>query len=196
MKSSDGHQSIILASGSPRRRDLLTQVGVSFQTCPANIEEVALEGECPEDFVRRMAREKAAAVVRDLSPDCPVLGADTEVILDSCILGKPENTRHAAELLRGLSGRTHEVYSAVAVIDAEGVTAEALNVSRVTFAKLDYQWIDAYIQSGDPMDKAGAYGVQGKAGEKIERIEGSFYGVMGLPLFETTELLRQAKVIF
>jgi septum formation protein len=187
--------SIVLASGSPRRRELLHQLGVSFRVVVADIEEIAFKDEPAGDFVLRMAREKALAVLRREGNDLPVLGADTAVILDGLILGKPVDREHAISMLNALSGRTHEVYSGVAVADASGVH-DALNVTRVTFATLEAEWIGMYCDSGDPMDKAGAYGVQGKAGEKISRIEGSFYGVMGLPLFETAQLLKRAQVLF
>jgi len=141
-----------------------------------------------------MAREKAFEVMRRQAGRLPVLGADTAVILEDRILGKPASRSEATEMLNSLSGKTHEVFSAVAVAVSESEIFEALNVSRVTFSELEPEWIEAYIESGDPMDKAGAYGVQGKAGEKISRIEGSFYGVMGLPLYETAQLLKRAGV--
>lgn len=187
---------LVLASASPRRRELLTQIGVPFETIVAGIEEVSQPGENPAEFVLRMAREKALEVLGAGDYEIPVLGSDTAVILDDEILGKPGDRAEAMSMLNRLSGRTHEVYSAVAVAVAPGEIHEALNVTRVTFAELDQDWIEAYCDTGDPMDKAGAYGVQGKAAEKISRIEGSFYGVMGLPLFETAQLLKRAKVIF
>ena len=187
---------IVLASGSPRRRDLLRQIGVGFRVVAADIEEIALDDESPADFVARMAREKALAVLQREGDDLPVLGADTAVILDGLILGKPRDRRDAVAMLKNLSGRTHEVYSAVAVAVSESEIHEVLNVTRVTFSGLGQEWIESYCDTGDPMDKAGAYGVQGKAAEKISRIEGSFYCVMGLPLFETAHLLSRAKVLF
>lgn len=187
---------IILASASPRRRELLSQIGVSYRVIASAVEEKVLEGENAGDFVRRMAREKAMDVASSAGYPMPVLGADTEVVLDDSIMGKPASRVEAAEMLGRLSGRTHEVYSAVALVLDDSEVYEALNISRVTFGCLDREWIEAYCDTGDPMDKAGAYGVQGKAGEKISRIEGSFYGVMGLPLFETAQLLRRAEVIF
>jgi septum formation protein len=187
---------LVLASASPRRRELLTQIGVSFEAIVAGIEEVPLPGESPADFVLRMAREKALEVLGTGDHEIPVLGSDTAVILDDEILGKPNDRAEAMSMLNRLSGRTHEVYSAVAVAVTPGEIHEALNITRVTFSGLDQDWIEAYCDTGDPMDKAGAYGVQGKAAEKISRIEGSFYGVMGLPLFETAQLLKRAKVLF
>ena len=187
---------IILASGSPRRRELLQQIGVGFRIVPADIPEIPLPGEDPGKFVLRMAREKALEVLRREGAERPVLGADTAVILDGRILGKPADRGEAVSMLNGLSGRTHEVCSAVAVAIGEDEILEALNITRVTFSELNARWIEAYCDSGDPMDKAGAYGVQGKAAEKISRIEGSFYCVMGLPLYETAEILKRAKVLF
>ncbi len=187
---------LVLASASPRRRELLRQIGVGFRVVVADIEEKPLPEESPRDFVLRMAREKAVEVMRRESGYVPVLGSDTAVILDSRILGKPENRLEAIEMLNSLSGKTHEVYSAVVVAVSEAEIHEALSISRVTFSELEPAWIESYIDTGDPMDKAGAYGVQGKAAEKISRIEGSFYGVMGLPLYETAQLLRRAQVLF
>lgn len=187
---------VVLASASPRRRELLRQIGVVFRAVPAHIEEVPLEGELPSAFVRRMAREKAVEVMQTEGDGLPVLGSDTAVIVDGLILGKPSDRQQAGAMLRSLSGRTHEVLSAVAVASNPAEIHEALNCSQVTFAELEPEWIESYIDTGDPMDKAGAYGVQGKAAEKISRIEGSFYGVMGLPLFETAQLLRRAGVLF
>jgi septum formation protein len=161
----------------------------------ADIDEIALENEKPGDFVLRMAREKALAVLRREGDVLPVLGADTAVILDGRILGKPRDRNEALSMLNSLSGRTHEVYSAVAVAMGESEVHDVLNITRVTFSSLGQEWIESYCDSGDPMDKAGAYGVQGKAAEKISRIEGSFYCVMGLPLFETAQLLKRAKVL-
>lgn len=187
---------LILASASPRRRELLNQIGVSFEAVVAGIEEISHPGESPGDFVLRMASEKALEVLRSSDHGVPVLGSDTAVIVDGEILGKPEHRGDAVAMLNRLSGRTHEVYSAVAIAVTPCEIHETLNITRVTFTELDQDWIEAYCDTGDPMDKAGAYGVQGKAAEKISRIEGSFYGVMGLPLFETAQLLRRVKVLF
>ena len=188
--------SIVLASASPRRRELLEQIGIDFRVVVADIVEQPLADEKPGDFVLRMAREKALEVIQREGAGLPVLGADTAVILAGQILGKPVSRSNAVAMLSKLSGQTHEVFSAVAVALSETEIHQALNVTRVTFSKLEPDWIESYCDSGDPMDKAGAYGVQGKAAEKISRIEGSFYGVMGLPLFETAQLLKRAEVIF
>jgi len=191
-----GTPGIVLASASPRRRELLTQIGVRFSTVVSNLEEKALGGEKPADFVVRMARGKAQEVSRRENPGLPVLGADTAVVVGGRILGKPGSREEAVEMLKILSGRTHEVYSAVAIALDETQVIDSLSVSRVTFAELEDDWIESYCDTGDSMDKAGAYGVQGKAAEKISRIEGSFYGVMGLPLYETSQLLKRAEVLF
>jgi septum formation protein len=187
---------LILASASPRRRELLRQVGVDFRVVVAEVDESVLPDEEPAAYVRRVARDKALAIQAREGDTLPVLGADTAVVLDGHILGKPGNHAEAQAMLRRLSGRTHEVYSAAVLVQAGESSRQCLSVSRVTFAELDADWIDAYCDTGDPMDKAGAYGVQGRAAEKIARIEGSFSGVMGLPLYETCELLRQAEVLF
>jgi septum formation protein len=188
--------SIILASASPRRRELLRQVGVEFRVVVAAVDESVLQDEAPAAYVVRVARDKALEVLARESDGLPVLGADTAVVLDGRILGKPGDRAEAQAMLSSLSGRTHEVYSAAVLAAGAQPPRECLNISRVTFAELDRAWIESYCDSGDPMDKAGAYGVQGRAAEKIIRIEGSFSGVMGLPLYETCQLLRQAKVLF
>jgi len=188
--------SIILASASPRRRELLRQVGVEFRVVVAAVDESVLQDEAPAAYVVRVARDKALEVLARESDGLPVLGADTAVVLDGRILGKPGDRAEAQAMLSSLSGRTHEVYSAAVLAAGAQPPRECLNISRVTFAELDWAWIESYCDSGDPMDKAGAYGVQGRAAEKITRIEGSFSGVMGLPLYETCQLLRQAEVLF
>jgi septum formation protein len=186
---------LILGSSSPRRRELLRQVEVEFRVIVAEVDERVRPGEGPSDYVLRVAKDKALEVQRRDSPSLPVLTADTAVVVDGEILGKPEGTSGAAGMLQRLSGRSHEVFSAVALALPDGSLLDRLSVSRVTFAELEDGWIADYIATGDPLDKAGAYGVQGRAAEKISRIEGSFSGIMGLPLFETCELLRQAEVL-
>mgnify|MGYP001814497682 FL=1 len=181
---------LILASASPRRRDLLRQLGVRFEIIPADVDESVNQDEPPGAYVTRLARAKALAVWRAEGGRLPVLGSDTAVVLDGEILGKPVDRDDAVAMLQRLSGRTHEVYSGVALVHGADRVDERLNVSRVTFAELEAEWIAAYCATDDPMDKAGAYGVQGRAGERIARIEGSFYGVMGLPLYETSRLLE------
>jgi septum formation protein len=189
------HPQVVLASASPRRRELLRQIGVVYRAIVADIDETPLPDEKPDEYVLRMAREKALAVLVKEGKTLPVLGADTAVILEGRILGKPVDRNDAAVMLNLLSGKTHEVFSAVVVAVNQEELHQALSVSRVTFSELDPGWIESYIGTGDPLDKAGSYGVQGKAAEKISRIEGSFYGVMGLPLFETAQLLKRAQVL-
>jgi septum formation protein len=184
---------LVLASASPRRRELLRQIGVTFRVVPADVDETVRPGETPAEYVVRLARAKALEVMRREGGALPVLGSDTAVILDGDILCKPLDRADAEQMLGRLSGRTHEVFSAVALAQSPERVLDRLNVTRVTFAELEPAWIRAYCETGDPMDKAGAYGVQGRAAEKISRIEGSFYGVMGLPLFETSQLLEAAK---
>jgi septum formation protein len=184
---------LVLASASPRRRELLRQIGVTFRVVPADVDETVLAGETPAEYVLRLARAKALEVMRREGGALPVLGSDTAVILDGDILCKPLDRPDAERMLGRLSGRTHEVFSAVALALSPERVLDRLNVTRVTFAELEPAWIRAYCETGDPLDKAGAYGVQGRAAEKISRIEGSFYGVMGLPLFETSQLLEAAK---
>jgi len=186
---------IILASASPRRRTLLHQIGVRFRVVVADVDESVKVGEDPADYVVRVARAKALEVWGREAGGLPVLGADTAVVLEGDILGKPSSRGEAVTMLEQLSGRTHEVFSAVALVEGPDAMHEALNVTRVTFAQLEPEWIAGYCDTGDPMDKAGAYGVQGRAAEKIARIEGSFYGVMGLPLYETAQLLRRLEVL-
>ena len=195
MQQTPARPQVILASASPRRRRLLRQIGVSFQVIPADVDETVLSGEQPADYVVRLALEKAAAVWTRVDGSLPVLAADTTVVLEGDILGKPADRGEAIEMLQRLSGQTHEVYSAVAVQAGANRAADRLNVTRVTFAPLQQDWIEAYCESGEPMDKAGAYGVQGQAAARIVRIEGSFSGVMGLPLYETSELLHRFEVL-
>lgn len=186
---------IVLASASPRRRELLTQIGVRFRVEVSDADETPIDREAPDAYVLRVARDKALDVRRRCGGEEPVLAADTAVVIDGNILGKPADRDEARQMLRRLSGRTHEVYSGIALALPDGSVHDRLNVTRVTFAPLDEAWIERYCETGDSLDKAGAYGVQGWAGEKISRIDGSFYGVMGLPLFETAELLHAQQVL-
>ena len=180
---------IILASRSPRRATLLQQIGVSFRTLAADIDEAPLSGETPEDFVRRMAVGKAQAVHAE-HPGDTVLGSDTAVVLDGQILGKPTNREHAVDMLLSLSGREHRVLTGVALQHA--TLDYALSDSRVLFGKLTRTQAERYWDSGEPADKAGAYAIQGLAAVFIRRIEGSYSGIMGLPLYETAQLLAKA----
>jgi septum formation protein len=186
---------ILLASASPRRQELLGQLDIRFTASPANIDESIITGESPRDYVVRMAREKARAGFEQNLGLLPALGADTIVLLDGDILCKPASRAEARNMLQRLSGCTHNVYSAVALaLDAHGFT-EALNDTAVTFGDMPDEWIVEYCKSDEPMDKAGAYAVQGAPGQFIRHIDGSYSGVMGLPLFETAQLLRVAGLL-
>lgn len=187
--------SILLASASPRRYELLKQLDVTFVVAAANIDESLNDGETPRDYVLRMAREKALAGLEQTMGLMPSLGSDTIVLLEDRILCKPESRAEAESMLRSLSGQTHYVYSSVAIaLEPENVL-DTINITAVTFGEMPADWIRRYCQSDEPMDKAGAYAVQGGTGQYIRRIEGSYSGVMGLPLFETAELLRRAGVM-
>ncbi len=194
---------LVLASASPRRSELLTQAGFRFAVHPAHIPEDPLDGEDPIVYVTRLARQKAEAVFRELAgadggaganrmeghSSLAVLGADTTVTLDNTILGKPEDAADAARMLRLLSGRTHRVVTGVALVTAKGaeVAAEA---TAVRFLTLSDREIAEYISTGEPMDKAGAYAIQGRAARWIPRIEGCYFNVMGLPLALVSSLLE------
>ena len=182
---------LFLASQSPRRRELLTQIGVVFETLEVAVDETPAVGEPALDYVRRVAREKAGAGLLQVSAlaHARVLGADTEVVLDGVVFGKPRDAADAARMLRLLSGRTHQVISAVAVVSG-GREAEAVVVSEVRFAPLDEAAIAAYVATGEPFGKAGGYAIQGRGATLVAHLSGSYSGVMGLPLFETATLLR------
>jgi septum formation protein len=194
---------IYLASKSPRRRELLRQVGIDFELLllrsdgprGADVTEEVLPGEAPIDYVARVAKEKAAfaadLVVRRRMAPRPVLSADTTVTIDGQILGKPANAAEATAMLQQLSGRTHQVLTAIAVQSAS-FSAQITQVSEVRFGVLSPAAIAAYCASPEPYDKAGAYGIQGPAAAFIEHIAGSHSGIMGLPIYETVQLLRQA----
>ncbi|ELY4522913.1 TPA: septum formation inhibitor Maf [Cronobacter turicensis] len=181
---------LYLASGSPRRQELLGMLGVTFERLVPGVEEQRAPLEAPQDYVTRLARDKARAGVALAARDLPVLGADTIVVLNDDVLEKPRDAAHAAEMLRRLSGQTHEVMTAIALADKQRVR-ERLVMTRVTFRALTAQDIAAYVESGEPMDKAGAYGIQGLGGCFVRRIEGSYHAVVGLPLVETWELLSE-----
>jgi septum formation protein len=184
---------LCLASASPRRRELLAQIGVAHTTAAANIDESVLAGEAAVDYVVRMARAKAQAV-HGYAGALPVLGADTIVVLDGVICGKPASAADGLAMLKRLSGRTHTVLTAVALAAGEAAPHSRLSTSEVTFRSLSHAECLAYWESGEPRDKAGGYAVQGRAAIFIERLSGSYSGVMGLPLFETAELLRAAGI--
>ncbi len=184
---------LVLASQSSRRADLLAQLGVSFVQLAADIDEVLLPGESAAEYVERMAREKALRSLVSDPHSCPVLGADTCVVLDDQILGKPEDRLDAMAMLARLAGRQHRVLTGVSIC-SETRQEFFLSETCVQFVSLQREQVEAYIDTGDPFDKAGAYGIQGVAGAFIERIEGSYSGVVGLPLAETWQLLRSFSV--
>lgn len=191
---------LILASASPRRRELLTQIGIRFQVQTADVDEAALQGETPEALVQRLAALKAQTVwqqrQRSLSAvegNIPVLGADTLGVLDGELLVKPTGFAHAQRMLLAMAGRQHEIFSAVAVVNAQGLQVK-VSRSVVTFRAITEAEILAYWQSGEPCDKAGAYAIQGLGAVFVEKLEGSYSGVMGLPLFETAQLLAGAQM--
>jgi septum formation protein len=181
-----------LASGSPRRRELLAQIGVPFVTLIASIDETALPGEPAERYVERLAREKALAGLAALeqAQTAVVLGADTSVVLEGRILGKPENRAEALATLAALSGREHQVLTAVALASVERIESRVVT-SRVRFRPLRPGEAEAYWDTGEPCDKAGSYGIQGLAAVFVSQIEGSYSAVVGLPLCETAQLLEE-----
>jgi len=187
---------IYLASQSPRRADLLRQIGVEFEVYASDIDERRLASESPDEYVCRMATSKARAAVSEVSKiqnSCVVLAADTTIELDGDIIGKPADRSHCQCILHRLSGRQHHVLTAVALATTERLEFR-LSRNRVRFRNLSQPEIEAYCATAEPMDKAGAYAIQGKAAVFVERLEGSYSAVMGLPLLETAELLRDAAI--
>jgi len=191
---------LCLASASPRRRELLRQIGVAHLVRVADVDERVHHGESPADYVRRLARAKAMAVFESQAAPraanglrLPVLGADTTVVIDQRILGKPADLADCRAMLGQLAGREHEVLSAVALVH-EGGSDLRLSRSRVRFRPIEAAEIDRYWESGEPCDKAGAYAIQGLGAVFVEALAGSYSGVMGLPLFETATLLVAAGV--
>ena len=185
---------IILASTSPRRRELLEQIDIPYQTLAVQADETPRPNETPELYVRRVAAEKSLLGL-ELSGDClPVLSADTEVELDGEVLGKPRDFEHAAAMLGQLSGRDHRVLSAISLRQGSQHHWQALSVSVVTFRNIGADEIAAYWASGEPADKAGGYAIQGLGVAFVKHLAGSFSGVMGLPLYETAELLRHVGI--
>jgi len=198
---------VYLASQSPRRQALLAQLGVQAEPLlprpdeDAEALEAELADESAQDYVRRVCAAKAhaarARLVAGAHAPAPILVADTTVTIDNAILGKPTDVEHAVQMLARLAGREHEVLTAVTVVDADGaLLPPALSSSTVRFARAPLAALTRYAMTGEPLGKAGGYGIQGRAAEFIERIEGSYSGIMGLPLFETAALLRQARVDF
>ena len=183
-------QSLILASSSPRRKQLLEMLGISVLVQPSFIPEEHKAGEQPVEYSTRLAREKAGCIEGEL-----VLAADTIVVLEGRILEKPLNETHALEILRSLQGRTHEVVTTVA-LRHNGRTEVATDITKVTFRPADDLFLRQYIATGEPMDKAGAYGIQGYGGALIDRVEGDVFGVMGLPIRLVMDLLGRAGFVY
>lgn len=180
---------VVLASQSPRRRDLLAQIGIAHEVRPADVDESVRPGEAPDVYTERLAREKAAAVAAH-EPDAIVVAADTTVVIDGEILGKPRDAADAEAMVRRLSGRAHEVFTGIAV--RRGARAiSAVERVRVTFRVLTDVEVAGYVATGEPMDKAGAYGIQGYGATLVERIDGDYFAVMGLSLVRTVALLRE-----
>jgi septum formation protein len=186
---------LILASASPRRAEILLNAGFDFEVVPAHADESRRPSEAAADYVRRLAGEKARIAGRQLSDKLAhgstvIIGADTVVVIDSEILGKPSSAANAREMLRRLSGKTHEVYTGLAALQGNGTAHTAVEKTGVTFEPLSEEEIEDYIASGEPFDKAGAYAIQGRGGKFISRIEGCYFNVMGLPLARLYAILR------
>jgi len=193
------NEQLILASASPRRRELLDQIGVSYIVQAADIDETPKYKEIAEDYVVRIAAEKSAVSRSIIDSSLPILSADTSVVIDGYILGKPENEAHAIDMLQQLSGNKHFVYTAVSFRSAEQqgdkvFHHQALSMTEVNFRKIQLNEIKAYWQTTEPQGKAGAYAIQGLGSVFVESIKGSFSGVVGLPLFETAELLSKQGI--
>lgn len=187
---------LILASASPRRAEILRNAGFDFDVTPAHADESLRPNEAATDHVRRLAEEKARIVARQLAKDVVgdstfIIAADTVVVIDGEILGKPSSPGNAREMLRRLSGKTHDVYTGLAVLEGNGTVHTAVEKTRVTFESLGEEKIEDYIASGEPFDKAGAYAIQGRGGRFISRIEGCYFNVMGLPLARLYSLLSK-----
>lgn len=183
---------IILASASPRRKELLEQIRVTYLVNPVDLDETPLPNEIPQTYVQRLAAEKSAACVTQCGNTLPVLAADTAVVLGDVIMGKPKDQADALAMLTRLSGRTHQVYTALSLRGQQHW--QTLSITEVTFRRLTESEILAYWQTGEPVDKAGSYAIQGVGGLFVESIRGSFSGVVGLPLFETAELLAKQGI--
>ena len=184
---------LILASASPRRQELLQNAGIEFTVQPAYISETRQPHEAPADYARRLALEKARNIFRKFSKSDPgviVLGADTVVVIDNDVLGKPENQSEAASMLRKLSGKTHQVISAICLVYAKGERV-AHEITKVDMNEISEEQITTYVASGEPMDKAGAYAIQGSASKWIPRIEGCYFNVVGLPVARVWQLLQE-----
>lgn len=185
---------LILASASPRRRELLSQLGVNYRVEPAAIDETPADGEAPRAYVQRMALEKATTVAaRYPAPDTVVLAADTTVVIDDNVLGKPRDHFHGLAMLARLSGRSHSVLTGVCLCSAAGPQCEVVE-TQVEFMTLSRETCEAYLATDEPWDKAGGYGIQGLGGALVRSIQGSYSNVVGLPLCETWQLLQAAGV--
>ena len=182
---------VVLASASPRRRELLRLVGIDHEVRPADIDESYLPGERPDAHAERLARGKAETIASVAGPETVTIGSDTIVVVDGDVLGKPRDREHAREMLRRLSGRSHVVMTGVAV-SWRGITLSGVEHVDVTFRALSDEEIERYIDTGEPMDKAGAYGIQGFGATIVERVDGDYFAVMGLALNRLAGLLRQA----
>ncbi|HEV2616531.1 MAG TPA: Maf family protein [Candidatus Acidoferrales bacterium] len=189
---------LILASASPRRAEILRNAGFAFEVMAPRVDESLRPNETAADYVLRLAEEKARTTRCQLSDKLArdssvIVGADTVVVIDNEILGKPSSPENAGEMLRRLSGKTHEVYTGLAVVPGNGTARTAVERTRVTFAHLNEKEIEDYIAGGEPFDKAGAYAIQGHGGKFISRIEGCYFNVMGLPLSRLYSLLREIE---
>jgi septum formation protein len=186
---------LILASASPRRAEILRNAGIRFEIWSTDVDESRLDNESPGEYVRRLALAKALAAAEktpDLAADDPIIGADTVVVVDSAILGKPASSDDAKRMLRSISGSVHEVHTGLALLQTSGMQQRvAEEITRVHFAHLSDQEIEDYIATGEPFDKAGAYAIQGVGGRFVKRIEGCYFNVMGLPLARLWTLLRE-----
>jgi septum formation protein len=183
---------IILASASPRRKELLNQIRVTYAVNPVDLDETPRLNETPLAYVQRLAAEKSAACVAQTGANVPVLAADTAVVLANRIMGKPENRDDALSMLTQLSGKTHQVYTAISLRGRRH--DQAVSITEVSFRRLTEAEMLAYWRSGEPVDKAGSYAIQGLGSVFVESITGSFSGVVGLPLFETAELLAKQGI--
>lgn len=184
---------IVLASQSPRRRELLGKMGLEFTTRSPEIDEDAVQGLPAQELVKVLSREKALHIAREEDPDTVVIGSDTVVVLDGAILGKPASAAQAEEMLAGLSGRSHEVCTGITVCQGDKVVSQA-EVTQVTFRTLTSQEIQQYVRTGEPMDKAGAYGIQGYGALLVEGIRGDYSSVVGLPVCRLGRILQDFGV--
>ena len=184
---------IILASKSPRRFELLSMLGYNVKTIVSDVDEEKITADTPEQLASRLAHEKALAVANEIGKtDLPIVAADTLVEINGVILGKPKDEADAKKMLNMLSGKAHSVHTGISVM-FNGNEINLTDSARVYFREINEEELDAYVRSGDPFDKAGAYGIQGKAGAFVEKIEGDFYSIMGLPICAVTKALKELK---